>query len=239
LAFVSGYSAIGSVQLEKVARLVHVDAERMGGMPGEFPYWIDPERRQVMTSGTDPVAAARFIEAVVFGEGGLSQGPQSARFKIPEASQLKWLFIHDIDLARKGSIFIGRSIGRAFVASNFSREAFEGGSPTDSRGATTTLSRLAECERVACPPGLEGVLFWDADSSLVCIGNTGAASCSGLVSIPLRSKAFTSALFAEMEELQQESGLWGKTERVKLLSVFEARVDLKPCSWKALRFSLG
>jgi hypothetical protein len=239
LAFLSGYPSIGSSQLEKVARLVHVDAERMGGMPGEFPYWIDPERRQVMTSGTDLVAAARFIEAVVFGEGGLSQGPQSARFKIPEASQLKWLFIHDIDLGRKGSIFIGRSIGRAFVASNFAREAFEGGSPTDSRGATTTLSRLAECERIACPPGLEGVLFWDADSTLVCIGNTSAASCSGLVSIPLKSKAFASALFAEMEELQQESGLWGKTERVKLLSRFEARVDLKPYSWKALRFSRG
>jgi hypothetical protein len=42
-----------------------------------------------------------------------------------------------------------------------------------------------------------------------------------------------------MEELPQESGLWGKTGRVKLLSRFEAGVDLKPYSWKALRFSRG
>ena len=83
------------------------------------------------------------------------------------------------------------------------------------------------------------MLFWDADFTLVCIGNTSAASSSGLVSIPLKSKAFASALFAEMEELQQESGLWVKTGRVKLLSRFEARVDLKPYSWKALRLSRG
>ena len=44
LAFLTGYPSIGSAQLEKIARLVHLDAERLGGMPGEFPYWMDPER---------------------------------------------------------------------------------------------------------------------------------------------------------------------------------------------------
>jgi hypothetical protein len=239
LAFVSGYSAIGSVQLEKVARLVHVDTERMGGMPGEFPYWIDPERRQVMTSGTDPVAAARFIEAVVFGEGGLSNGSQGAKFRVPDASQLKWLFIHGLALGLKGSIFLGRSTGRAFVASTFEQDAPKGSSRTDGQGMSIASSRFPECERIACPPGLEGVHFWDEDSSLVCLGNTGSAAFSGLVSIPSRSKSFASALFAQMEELQQETGLWSKTERVKLLTRLETKVDLKPDSWRMLRLSAG
>ena len=76
LAFLTGYPSIGSAQLEKVARLVHLDVERLGGMPGEIPYWIDTERRQIVGSGSDPVAASRFIEAVVFGEAGLSLGSQ-------------------------------------------------------------------------------------------------------------------------------------------------------------------
>ena len=192
-----------------------------------------------MTPGTDPVACARFVEAVLFGECGLSLGPQSAKFRVAESSQLKWLFIHDLELGRKGSIFIGRSTGRAFAASTFERQAFEGASRTDGHGATTTSWRFSECERIACPPGLEGILFWDADSSLVCFGNTGAAACSGLVSIPLMPKSFTSALFAQLEELQQESGVWSKTEHVKLLSKFETRVDLKPGSWRILKLSAG
>jgi hypothetical protein len=42
-----------------------------------------------------------------------------------------------------------------------------------------------------------------------------------------------------MEELQQETGLWSKTERVKLLTRLETKVDLKPDSWRMLRLSAG
>ncbi len=54
LSFLTGYPSIGSAQLEKVARLVHLDAERLGGMPGEIPYWIDTERRQIVGVGLGP-----------------------------------------------------------------------------------------------------------------------------------------------------------------------------------------
>ncbi|MDA4118285.1 MAG: hypothetical protein OK455_08075, partial [Thaumarchaeota archaeon] len=111
LAYSSGYPSIGSSQLEKISRLVHLDAEKLGGIPGEFPYWMDPDRRQIMSSGSDPVAAARFVEALVFGELGLSLGPQGVRLKVTEASQLKWLLLHNIDLGVRGSIFVGRSAG--------------------------------------------------------------------------------------------------------------------------------
>jgi len=237
LAYLTGYPSIGSAQLEKVARLVHVDAERLGGVPGEIPYWIDPERRQIAGSGSDPVAASRFIEALVFGEAGLSLGPQGARFRISEASQLKWLFIHDLDLGRRGSLFIGRSAGKAFVASTFEKETMEDSSRTGGQGVTTTSSCFPECQRIGGAAGLEGILFWDSCTSLICLGNTGGSAYSGFLSVPLKSKSFTTSLFAQMEELQQETGLWSKLDRVKLLSKLETKVELKPNSWKMLRLS--
>ncbi len=102
---------------------------------------------------------------------------------------------------------------------------------------TITSSRLAECERIGAQAGLEGILFWDNNSSLICLGNTGGSAYSGLVSVTLRSKSFSTALFAQMEELQQETGLWSTVERVKLLSRLETKVDLRPNSWKMLRLS--
>jgi hypothetical protein len=238
LAYLTGHPGIGSLQLEKVARLVHLDVERLGGMPGEIPYWIDPERRQVMGTGSDPVAASRFIEAIVFGEAGLSFGPQGVRVKVPEASQLKWLFIHDLELGKQGSIFVGRTAGRAFVASTFGQDATEDSSLASRQVVTTTPSSFPQCERVDGPAGLECVAFWDNRSSLFCFGNTGGSGSSGLLSVPLRSKSFSTALFAQMEELQQETGLWSKVDRIKPMSRLEVKVDLKPNCWKMLRLTV-
>jgi len=234
LAFLTGYPSIGSSQLEKVARLVHVDSERLGGVPGEIPYWIDPERRQVMAHGSDPVAASRLVEAVVFGEAGLSLSSQGARFRVPEASQLKWLFLHGLDLGRRGSMFVGRSAGRAFVVSSFDHDALD---ETSKTGAKSTTFRFQECERIGAQAGLEGLVFWDNNSSLVCLGNPSGAAFSGTVTTTLRSKAFSTALFGQTEELQQETGLWSAAERVKLLSRFETKVELRPNSWKMVRLS--
>ncbi len=239
LAYLTGYPSIGSLQLEKVARLVHSDAERLGGIPGEFPYWVDPERRQIATHGSDPVAASRFIEALVFGEAGLSLGSGGARFTIPEASQLKWLLVNNLDLGKKGSsVFVGRSAERVFVASTFERESFEDSLPDAGRGTVSTSS-FPDSERLVLPAGIEGIMFWDANSSLFCLGNAGTSSCSGSVSLPLKSRSFATSLFAQIEELQQETGLWNKTERVKLQNSLETKIDLKPGSWKMIKLSAG
>ena len=108
-------------------------------------------------------------------------------------------------------------------------------------GVTTTSSRFPECERiggsVGGQAGLEGLLFWDNNSSLLCLGNANNSAYSGIVSVTLRSKSFSTALFAQMEELQQETGLWSTVERVKLLSRLETKVELRPNSWKMLRLS--
>jgi hypothetical protein len=262
LAYMNGYPSIGSAQVEKVARLVHLEADRLGGMPGEFPYWMDVEKRQVGAAGSDPVAAARFIEAIIFGEGGLSLGSQGTRFSVPEASQLRWLFLHRLDLGRKGSIFLGRSaIGRAFVVSTFEQDmmttaAAIGSAAAAGAGGTNSarpgvqgsriasLSRLPDCERIGGQGatgggggGLDGLMFWDASSTLLCLGNTANTLYSGFLSVPSRSKSFSTALFAHTEELRQETGLWSVVERVKLLDRLEVKVELKPNSWKILRLS--
>jgi hypothetical protein len=237
LAFRSGYPSIASALLERVARLVHLDTERMGGLPGEFPYWVDPERKQVTMPGTDPVAAARFIEAVVFGEGGFSLDPNGETLRVPEASHLRWLLIHDLELGRKGSVFVGRGTGRAFVASTFGREGYDRTSMPKEESATT-YSRFPDCERFACPVGVEGVVFWDASTTLACLGSTGSAF-SGLVSIPSRGKSLAASLFAQVEELHHDTGLWSQTDRVRPLGSLDTHVELKPNSWKMLRVSVG
>lgn len=236
LAYASGYPSIGSAQLEKVAKLVHADAERLGGVPGEIPYWVDTEKRHVVGGGTDPVAAARFVESVVFGEAGLSLESRGPRFRLPEASQLRWFLLHGLDLGRKGALFVGRSSGRAFVVTTFDQGWFEDRARVGSLGVATTLSRMPECERVG-GQGVEGAVFWDAASSYVCLGNPAGSPLSATVLVPARSKAFSTALFAQVEELQQETGLWAAAERVKLVNRVELKVDLKPGAWKVLRLS--
>jgi hypothetical protein len=231
LAYLSGYTSIGSSQLERVARLVHTDAERLGGLPGEFPYWIDTERRQVMGSGSDPVAAARFVEAVIWGEVGLSLGSRGPRFKIPGASQLKWFLLHGLDLGRSVSLFVGRAPGRTFVSSTIEPGAFE-----DPAG-TTSATSLPECERVAAQGGLEGLLFWDSNCSVVCVGNGGNNTYSGSLTLAMRSKSFSTSLFAQLEELQQDTGLWANIERVKLMKAMDLRLEVRPGAWRVLRLT--
>lgn len=234
LAFSTGYPSIGSAQLEKVARLVHLDAERLGGVPGEFPYWLDPERRQIPVPGSDPVAASRLLEAVVFGEAGLTLGPEGARIRVPEASKLRWLFAHDLEAGRRGSLFVGRAPGRNFVFTSLGRDAVEA---SRLAGATPTTSRsLAACETLTAP-GVQGLVFWDADATVVCVGTADGYPFSGAVRVPARSKSFSTSIFAQVEELQPETGLWTKTERVKLVPGAELRVELEPGSWKVLKLS--
>ncbi len=123
------------------------------------------------------------------------------------------------------------------MASNLEQEAFEDSPRPTGHGVATALSRFPECERVGGQAGFDGLLFWDNNSSLLCLGNTTPSSYSGALSVPLKSKSFSTALFAQVEELQQETGLWAAVERVKLLSRFETKVELRPNAWKMIRLS--
>ncbi|MDA4118284.1 MAG: hypothetical protein OK455_08070, partial [Thaumarchaeota archaeon] len=119
------------------------------------------------------------------------------------------------------------------------KESVDDPTRTGRSAISTSSSHLSECESSDGhgPSGLEYLLFWDADASLLCVGNPSSSVCSARLSLPLRSTALTTTLFAQVEELQQETGLWSKTERAKLTNTIETALELKPNSWKMLRFT--
>jgi len=223
LAYLAGYPGIGSLQLEKVARLVHLDSERLGGLPGEFPYWLDPDRKQIMSTGSDPVAASRFVETIVFGEAGLTSTPQGPSMAVPEFSQLKWFSLRGPLFGRSGLLFVGRFGLRAFVVTTYD--------------FVQRATRFHEGEEVECPPGIEGIVFWNQDTTLVCLGNTSQSPVSGPVSVPMRSKSLSSSLAAKMEELDHETGLWANPQNVRLPTSLDIKVDVKANSWTAYRLT--
>ena len=153
-----------------------------------------------MTPGSDPVAASRFIEAFLR-RGWPSLGSQGPTFKVPEASQLRWLFLHRLDLGRKGSLFVGRSAtGRAFVVSTFEQEMMAAAAGTDQVELVTNQTRAGSphpasqsARGITGQGGLDGLMFWDPNSSLICLGNAANTLYSGVVSVPSRSKSFSTA----------------------------------------------
>jgi len=225
LAYESGYPSIAGLQLEKMAKLVHSDCESMGGVPGEFPYWMDPERKTVVTVGSDPVAASRFIEAVIEGELGFSVTPQGARIKPPESSRLKWVLAHNFPLGGPGSLFIGRTATRPFVASSYTNLDAE------------ASKRFQGCERLDISPPVDGLLFWDQSSVLVCLGSAGTGDYSGNVSVPVKGRPIARSLFADLDEYDQRSNSWRRVERKKLLDRLELRAEIKSGSWAAFRIT--
>jgi hypothetical protein len=223
LAYASGYPSIAGLQLEKSAKLVYTDCESMGGIPGEFPYWMDPERKAVVGVGSDPVAASRFIEAVIEGEVGFSLTPQGARLKPPENSRLKWVLVHNIPLGGTGSLFIGRTATQPLVASSYTNVA------------TESSKRFQGCDRLEPSPALDGLVFWDPSSLLICLGNTGAGDYVGNISVTVKGKPIARSLFADLDEYDQRSNSWRRVERKKLLDRIELRAEIKSGSWAAFR----
>lgn len=223
LAYSSGYPSIGSLQLEKVARLVLSESEKMGGVPGEYPYWIDPERKVVSSVGSDPVAAARFIEALLVGEAGLQRTPKGLRLSPPKGSKFKWLSLSDLNLGEKGSFFVGRAANQVFSASSYSRVSSEGAKAFPHSEALDTRSPV------------QALLFWDDSNILVCLGNTAPTDAAATVSIPAKGKPIDRSLFVDVEELHPDTTTWHRSERKRVLERVELRVDVKASSWKWLR----
>src|SRR3989454_211242 len=102
VSYRAGYAGLGSAQLLKVSRLVH---DGVAGLPGEFPYWFDPEHHGSHGEESDPVAAARLIESVFYGEMGLSE---ENLVDPPKATQVKWLFASGFGFGGSQALFLGR-----------------------------------------------------------------------------------------------------------------------------------
>ncbi len=223
LAYASGLPAVGSALIEKVSALVHSDCEKMGGVPGEFPYWFDPEKRQVESVGSDPVASSRFVEALLTGEAGLTTSPEGPSFKVPAGSRLRWISLRGLRPGVEGALFAGRSLSRTLTVSSYDR--------TDDDSSI----KLGRSEALEGPASLECVLFWDPSSLVICVGNTSGSPSTGVIQVPTRGKPLATALFVDVEEFNQETWLWEKLDRRRLLEKLEFRVDLGPNSWRVYR----
>ncbi|MGA2199095.1 MAG: hypothetical protein ABSG45_04075 [Nitrososphaerales archaeon] len=224
LAFASGHPAIGSAQVEKVSALVHSECERMGGVPGEFPYWFDPERKRIESTGSDPVAASRFVEALLTGEVGMKVSQEVLRFLVPSGSRLRWMALRGFKFGG-GSLFVGRSESKTLVVSSLAKGEVEGS------------MRLQWSESLEVPSALECVLFWDKSSVLVCVGNESDSPISETLQVPVGGKPLAASLFADFEEFNAETWRWEKPERRRVPVKVDLRVEVGPNSWKAYRIS--
>jgi hypothetical protein len=224
LSYASGNPSMGSAQLLKVADLVRRDCERMGGVPGEFPFWFDPDRRQIMSEGSDPVAASRFVEALMTGEAGLDLSAEGLGIQVPPWSGLDWLALGRFAFGGGGSLFVGRSSAGTLLVSSLAKTNVEG------------ALRFQTSEVLESPP-LQCVTFWDESAVVVCVGNCSDSTASDVVQVGLRGKPLAKSLYADLEEFQPESFQWRSLERRRLLDRMELQVELQPNAWKVFRFS--
>jgi len=216
LSYRAGYAELGSAQLLKVSRLVH---DGVAGIPGEFPYWFDPENRGFHSQESDPVAAARLIESVFYGEMGLSE---ENGLDPPRATQVRWLFVSGFGDGGSQAFFLGREGNEVRVA-NSSRDPRWGNS---THGMFESL--------VTSKPQVVAVQFSEP-RNLVCVGSSSDQPSSCLLTLPLRDPSLSKHMMARLEEFNCGSGRWVEGPSVRLQERMTISVKLPPYGWKMLR----
>ena len=225
LAYVGGYPGLGSLQLQKVGRLVVDDASRLGHIPGTFPYWVDIERRASRGPGSDPVAASRLLEGVVRGELGFSAGGRGTRLAPPASSSLRWLMAAGLWLGEEVTVFVGRSESRVHTFASCSRLAVDDG------------LKFAKSE-VLHPgaPGLAVCMFL-GPGQVVCAGNTSQRPSRATINVAPKDPRMLSHLSVGLELLDHGKGSWRRVQTVRVSTSMALEISLDPGDWKALRFS--
>jgi hypothetical protein len=221
-AYKCGYSTIGSAQLGRLAKLVHVDNERLGCIPGEFPYWLDPDRGTVLSEGSDPVFASRLVEAIFVGELGLSWTGERPEFAIPSESKIQWLFLSTL-LFSSRALFVGRGDTGPFVATTLDNVK------------ANNLHTFSTAERLETTNNQTSAFLFSSPGQLVCVGNKSPWSVICAVNLPLREEVLRKHLTAVVENLDQESGRWARSETVRVWESMTLKTELRPFGWKMLR----
>lgn len=225
LAYETGLAGIGSIELESIAKLPSLELVRLGGAPGEFPYWVDLQRREAHGQGSDPVAASRFIEALVRGEIGYSPGPGGHSFDPSPSSQLRWILLSGVYLGKRTSVFVGRAHGRAYTFIALADARVE-------RGWKFSGAELAQPHDAR----LSSVSFFGPGQA-VCVGNESGGTVRNSVSFKPRDPALSKHLSVGLEELDPSTGAWKKASTVRVLTSMSLEVELGPSEWKAFRIS--
>jgi len=223
LAYLSGFGGTGSLEMEAVGKLVSGDVVRYGGAPGDFPYWLDPDRREAHGPGTDPVAASRYVEAAMAGELGLSIGPRGLQLNPNLSSSLKWIAAGGF-LGGRVWAFVGRAGGRIFAFSSGVEVQGSGFDFSGSEAVRTDDSRVSAF-----------TLF--GPGQVVCAGNSSEAPIRTKMAFKPRDPEMSKHLTIGLHELDAQSGSWKKTSTIKVLPAMSLELSLGPGEWKAFKLS--
>jgi hypothetical protein len=224
LCYRTGLAGMGSLALAKVARLVVEDQLKLGGIPGEFPYWVDPEKREVH-GGSDPVAAAKFLEVLLEGELGFPGGAERPLLNPAKTSTVAWVIATDFWGSDASSVFVGRGGEGAHL--------FYAGAKLDSKAGV----RFQRCERIEVQQrGAYAVTFYNP-GQIICIGSASGSPLRFSLTFPPRAADFAKKLSTPLEEYDPANESWSKTGSLRISPSMSFEVSLGPNGWKAYRVS--
>jgi hypothetical protein len=225
LCYRVGLAGIGSLSLEKVAKLAVEDSVRLGGSPGEFPYWVDVEGREAHGEDSDPVAAARLVEGLLEGELGLEFAAGAVSFSPPPSSSLKWVLASDVWAGEPVTVFVGRGGGRA--------HAFASGTRLEVKRGV----KFAKAELLEMPvKGLHAVSL-HGPGQAICLGNSTTVPARASVSFAPRAPELSKLLSTPLEEYDGTSGSWTKVSTLRVFPTMTFETSLGAGDWKAFRVS--
>jgi hypothetical protein len=223
----TGLSGMGSLALAKIARLVVQDGPRLGGSPGEFPLWVDVDGGETHGEETDPVAAARFLEALLEGEVGLSADAEKTTLSPAPSSGLGWVLASDVWAGEPLTVFLGRSGGRAHL--------FFSAGKVESKSGT----RFAKSERLDVSQQGVFCITFHTPGQVICLGNSAASKASLAVSFPPRAAELSKRLSTPLESYEPSTGSWTKTGSIRVSPTMSFETSLEANEWKAFRVSTG
>ena len=226
-AYKAGLAGIGNIELESIARLPAQEAPKLGGAPGEFPYWIDPQRREAHGQGSDPVSASRFLEALIRGEIGLELGIAGLEAKPSKGSRLKWILISGLCAGKRACVFVGRAAGATFAFVGLPDCRVDGG------------WSFSGSERATAGEGAIAAASFHAPGQTICVGNSSDASVRSKVSFTAREPSLSRHLSVRLERLEPKTNSWENFSTVRVLSPMSFEVALGPLEWSAFRLSTG
>jgi hypothetical protein len=220
-----GLAGIGSLALDKIAKLVVEDSVRLGGPPGDFPYWVDLEGRESHGEDSDPVAAARLIEGLLEGELGLESGASTVSLSPPSSSSLKWVLASEVWAGEPVTVFVGREGGKAHTFASGSRIEVKHG------------TRFAKAELLELPArGLSAVSL-HGPGQVICLGNYSIVPARTSVTFVPRAPELSKRLSTPLEELDRGSGSWTKVSTIRVFPTMTFEASLGPGEWRAYRVS--
>jgi hypothetical protein len=226
LSYAVGLPGIGSLSLEKVSRLVTEESLKLWGAPGEFPYWLDVEGKRSHGEGSDPVAGARFVQAIVEGELGFSTAASGTpAFSPPSTSALKWAMARDLWVGEKASVFVGRAGNKSYAFGACQRTGITGG------------QRFAKSEKIEVSArGVHGISF-HGPGQIVCLGNSTPSPVKSRVTFSGRSAGLARRLSTNIDEFSPKGETWNKVGSLRVSPTMTFDAQVPPGDWKVFRVS--